>query len=392
MKMRDILQNKVGLYINLKYTNFFCEILRNLKNIQEDEEKNKPYETIFQKYFKEMNNYELTVEEKIYNNFKKLINSIFTKDTCLGHIYSKLEIAYLKYKAKIKRQKCKLIAIKYNKLVDYLIRFYIKLCLKEVRLLKGEEIFKIGIEKMKTKKGKFIRQKTVIQNNEESEEEEIDTKDKMINLFIGKFDFKKLTEQTQKLNVKRSEFVNGYLFSSVDDINNEDTKLQTFQAPTQHYKEKKIKREKELKYKIHAAIIKSANKKESKEKKRENVKNLFKYKIKSSRTRIHLDNNKKHDYKTFQFDKSSSSLFNSNKNDKISLINIYKKDNKRNIISLNKKKNNINFSSSENRSNNKMFKTVNFFPNLNYSYQKNKLCLKKKPKEMSFFSNDEFYY
>ena len=50
MKMRDILQNKVGLYINLKYTNFFCEILRNLKNIQEDEEKNKPYETIFQKF------------------------------------------------------------------------------------------------------------------------------------------------------------------------------------------------------------------------------------------------------------------------------------------------------------------------------------------------------
>jgi hypothetical protein len=59
MKMRDILQNKVGLYINLKYTNFFCEILRNFKNIQEDEEKKKPYKTILQKYFKEKNNKEI---------------------------------------------------------------------------------------------------------------------------------------------------------------------------------------------------------------------------------------------------------------------------------------------------------------------------------------------
>ncbi len=392
MKMRDILQNKVGLYINLKYTNIFCEILKNLKKIQEDEEKKKPYETIFQKYFKETYHKELTVEEKVYNNLKKLINSIFTKDTCLGYTYSKLEIAYLKYKAKIKRQKCKIIAIQYNKLVDYLIRFYIKLCLKEVKLLREEEINKIEFEKVKNKKGKILRQKTIIQNYEESEEEEIDNNDKMINLFIGKFDFKKLTEKTQKLNVKKSEFVSGFLFFSIDDINNEDTKLQTFQAPTQHYQEKKIKKEKELKHKMHTHIIKNVIQRESKEKKRDNIKNLFKYKIKNSRKRINLDYSKKEDYKTFQSDQSSSSLFNNNSHKKINLIKIVKKDNKRNIISLNKKKNNITFSSTENRANNSMFKTINIFPKLNNSFQKNKLCLKKRPKELSFFSNDEFYY
>ena len=388
MKMRDILQNKVGLYINLKYTNFFCEILRNFKNIQEDEEKKKPYETVFQKYFKEKNNNEISVEEKVYNNLKKLINSMFTKETCLGYTYSKLEIAYLKYKAKVKRQKCKLIAIQYNKIIDYLIRYYIKLCLKEVALLKGEEINIYG--GFRNKKGKFNKQKTSMQNFEESEEEELDTKEKMINLFIGKFDFKKLIEKAQKLNVKKSDFVSGFLFSSIDDINNEDTKLQTFQAPTQHYKEKKLKREKELKNKMHSHIIKNINKKESKEKKRNDDKNIFKYKLIKSRTRIYLDNNKK-DYKSIQSDNSSSSLFYNNKINKMSLVKVQKKDNKINKISLNKKIINFTSSSNEYRSTSRLFKTVNYFPKLNYSFQKNK-SLNKKPKEISFFSNDEFYY
>ena len=81
----------------------------------------------------------------------------------------------------------------------------------------------------------------------------------------------------------------------------------------------------------------------------------------------------------------------SNKINKMSLVKVQKKDNKINKISLNKKIINFTSSSNEYRSTSRLFKTVNYFPKLNYSFQKNK-SLNKKPKEISFFSNDEFYY
>ena len=39
MKISDILDQKIGAYVNLKYTETFCIILRNINNIIRQEEK-----------------------------------------------------------------------------------------------------------------------------------------------------------------------------------------------------------------------------------------------------------------------------------------------------------------------------------------------------------------
>ena len=44
--------------------------------------------------------------------------------------------------------------------------------------------------------------------NQESEEERTD----MINLYIGKFDLKKILQKTQTLKIKKGEFVNDFIY------------------------------------------------------------------------------------------------------------------------------------------------------------------------------------
>ena len=53
MKIKDVLQKKIGYFLSEKYTDVFCEILRNIKEIMIEEQNNKKYETIIQKFLKE---------------------------------------------------------------------------------------------------------------------------------------------------------------------------------------------------------------------------------------------------------------------------------------------------------------------------------------------------
>ena len=207
----------------------FVDILRNIKEIIIMDKNNK-IETLFNKYYKD-NQIKNSMEENIQNYFIKIKNSIFEKEKFFNYKFSKLEISYLKNKAKLIRQKCNLIAIQYKKKTDYIIEYYIKICRKELQKIKDEE----KEEKEREKYGKFYRKRKSIKT-EENEIDDLEKQGKMINLFIGNFDFTK-GKKIEIIKVKRSDFVNAYLFKSVDD-NNYDIKLQTFNSPENHEKKK----------------------------------------------------------------------------------------------------------------------------------------------------------
>ena len=256
MKISKILEEKIGFYVNLKYTEIFCSILRNIKDILKYEEKNKPYETIFNKYYTEKNfNKQNSIKETIDNYYTILKKSMFTKEKCLNFTLSKLELSYLKRKAKIIRNKCNIIAKQYNKFESFIIEKYIKLCMKKINKIKEEELEKkIELENQKNKKLKFKRQKTIIEKEIESEEEELGEHEKMINLFIGKLDYKKYSGKIKIITIERENFVNGFLFRNIDENNHKEDennqKLLTFISPTEHYKDKLIRTERKKKRQI----------------------------------------------------------------------------------------------------------------------------------------------
>ena len=255
MKISKILEEKIGFYVNLKYTEIFCSILRNIKDILKNEEKNKPYETIFNKYYIEKNfNKQKSIKETIDNYYKILKKSMFTKEKCLNFTLSKLELSYLKRKAKIIRNKCNIIAKQYNKLESFIIEKYIKLCMKKINKIKEEELEKIELENQKNKKFKFKKQKTIKEKEIESEEEELGEHEKMINLFIGKLDYKKYSGKIKIITIERENFVSGFLFRNIDEKNHKEDesnqKLLTFISPTEHYKDKLIRTERKKKRQI----------------------------------------------------------------------------------------------------------------------------------------------
>ncbi len=47
--MQDILKNKIGFFVSVKYTDIFCDLLRNIKEIIKEEE-DKKFETFFERY------------------------------------------------------------------------------------------------------------------------------------------------------------------------------------------------------------------------------------------------------------------------------------------------------------------------------------------------------
>jgi len=378
MKISKILEEKIGFYVNLKYTEIFCSILRNIKDILKNEEKNKPYETIFNKYYIEKNfNKQNSIKERIDNYFKILKKSMFTKEKYLNFTLSKLELSYLKRKAKIIRNKCNIIAKQYNKLESFIIEKYIKLCMKKINKIKEEELEKIELENQKNKKFKFKKQKTIKEKEIESEEEELGEHEKMINLFIGKLDFKHYSGKIQIITIKRANFVNGFLFRNIDENNsNEDDsnqKLLTFKSPTPHYKDKLIRAEKKEKRK-HLFIDKKSFKK--------------KFLNETSRNNVIHSINKDYSYtinKTLPTENSLSVEKNDYKNkNKVQLYqnNILNKEKNYNKISLSKNHtfDKINIS-----------KTINYLPSIENKKQ-SQIKLSKKPFKFDYFSKTDMYY
>ena len=64
MKTKDIIKQKVGYFISLKYTDIFCDLLRNIKNIIKEEEDNK-FETFFKDIIKRKNQKLLKIKFKV---------------------------------------------------------------------------------------------------------------------------------------------------------------------------------------------------------------------------------------------------------------------------------------------------------------------------------------
>ena len=196
--MIEVIKSRIKLFLNERHMEVFVDILRNIKEIIIMDKNNK-IETLFNKYYKD-NQIKNSMEENIQNYFIKIKNSIFEKEKFFNYKFSKLEISYLKNKAKLIRQKCNLIAIQYKKKTDYIIEYYIKICRKELQKIKDEE----KEEKEREKYGKFYRKRKSIKT-EENEIDDLEKQGKMINLFIGNFDFTKKGKKIEIIKVKRSD-------------------------------------------------------------------------------------------------------------------------------------------------------------------------------------------
>ena len=220
MKTKDIIKQKVGYFVSLKYTDIFCDLLRNIKKIIKEEEDNK-FETFFQRYYKEKKSE--TIKDKIQSYITKIKKAMFTEEKFLNYTFSQLEIKYLKNKAKKIRKKIKLLSLELQKKTSILTELYIRNCKKELKLLTNPNEHKI----------KNIRLSRNKQNDDEDEDEEQEN----INLFIGKFDYKKYLDQVQIVKLKKTGFVNAFIFQ---DINSGiyENRLQTFKAPSLDYKKR----------------------------------------------------------------------------------------------------------------------------------------------------------
>ena len=220
--MKDILKHKIGYFVSVKYTDIFCDLLRNIKEIIKEEE-DKKFETFFERYYKE--NTTETLKDKIQLYITKIKKGIFTEEKYLNYTFSILEIKYLKNKAKKIRKKIKLLSLELNKKTSILIELYIRNCKKGLKLLLNPE--------QKTKNRKLSR-------NKESDDDDEFEEHENINLFIGKFDYKKFLEQLQTIKFKQSGSVHAFIFQDSNSGSYEN-RLQTFNAPSQEYKKKLYK-------------------------------------------------------------------------------------------------------------------------------------------------------
>ena len=367
MKIKDVLQKKIGYFISEKYTEAFCEILRNIKEILIEDQNNKEYETIIQRFLKDKK--VESVHDKINNYITSIEKAMLTDEYYLNYKFSKLEMSYLKYKAKLIRKKCKLLAIEYKKPLSVLIELYIRNCQKELKNSKYEpNILKRGRKK---------------QNEEEEEDDERES----INLFIGKFDYKKFLEQLQVIKMKKTGYVHAFIFQ--DPYHNTyENSLQTFKAPSKAYRKKLLKRQK------------SQNQREKNlEKISEEVKSENKKNKNISKENSHIDNK----IKTLI---SNTSISKSTKNNKKKLkllltnegekINSYENNNYTNSY-INTNCNSNNYSHSKRKKTNQsIISESNYLPRINASHYPRKayINLFKNTSSTNFFflNNKDLYY
>ena len=376
--MAQIIKERIKFFLKEKYMDVFFELLRNIEKIIKEEEDNK-IETIFHKYYKDKN-YHPTTKEKVDKYFITLNNSILTINK--KYNFSNLAICYLKKKAKIINQKCNLISIEYKKKIETIVEYYIKLCKRELENKKEEE----ELEKLeKERLGKFYNKKI---HTNENEDDEIDNEEKMINLFIGNFDITKLN--THKLiKIKKSKFVNAFLFTSDDNDNNNNT-LQHFNSPTKNYfkqkkKEKNINKDKKTKSNIL-----------SNESKSHLSKNRFNQITQYNKNYIKKEKlNKKSNY---------ISHFTIDSNSKIKISKTFNKNNKKELkIKLNNdnnidKDNNKNLTHKKTITINSLYstnnKTLESFTKIgrSVSHRNNKINLTKTIDEKFYLKKEDLYY
>ena len=240
MNLKQRILLRLRLFLNLKYTNVFFDLLRNIKEILIEENKE-----IKEKIFK------FNIEKENKNKFfyyQKILKTMHQIKTYKNYTFSLLEYLYLKNKAKLYYNKLNLIGKEVKKKTDFLIDYYIKLCkleLKEIKLDKKikvipkktinkfsfkSKIFGFHIDKKENKedeKKEFDEEEEEEEVNIEVEEERTD----MINLYIGKFDLKKILQKTQTLKIKKGEFVNAFIFKDSELKSENNNKVVKFISP-----------------------------------------------------------------------------------------------------------------------------------------------------------------
>ena len=380
-KIKDDIKKNMSLFVKEKYMNTFFDILRKVKEIIKNEEKKK-IETIFHRFYKEKKK-EIPFENKIQNYFIELKKSIFKNSTCLNYTLSKLEISYLKRKAKIIRQKCYIIAIQNKKKIEYIIELYIALCQKELEILKEIENEKIQMEKY----GKYYKRKTTL--IDQLEEDDDENKEKVINLFIDNFNGYDNLANVEIIHIKKGEYINAYLFQKKEE-NYDNYKLKIFKKPTSKYlekknREKKKSKEKNIQSKVYNPISKFLQYKKDLSKVsiiendnhiQNNNKTLF------SESSIHFEN-KSSDKNLFRLNRT----YNHNKIQiKINYPNRFKS-----II-----KNNSKLSIRKNNNNSSNHKSIETFPKVINSYcsynNLKTLHRRNNSNSKSYFSKTDLYY
>ena len=241
MKLKEIILKKMPLYLNQKYSDLFFNILRNIKEIKNEENKKMKKISLFE--FEKKRYIELT-KKTIYKYFYEIDKAINKKEIYNNEIYSQLELSYLKNKAKLYYRKLNLISIESRKRIDYCIEYYIGFCKFEIkkthkkffifpsRTETMKSIFKRNISRKTTYNHNFIKKNTFknLENNNENNEDDFlfdddEEKKKIINLFIGKFDIKKIINKEQKIEFKKGGFVNAFIFKDLNSNDENDNKL-----------------------------------------------------------------------------------------------------------------------------------------------------------------------
>ena len=251
MNLKDKILLKIHLFLNEKYSNLFFDLLKNINLILKEEEKNNR---------KKIFNNILSEKEKknIYSCFHKILKSMNQKEVFLNYTFSHLEFSYLKNKAKLYYKKLYLLSIDVKKKTDLLIDYYIKLCKIEIKKFNkvqikiDEPVIKKAINKLfsvrnrnKVLEKKVKNEKKILKKNIEEEEDfglKIESnnndKNKIINLFIGKFNLKKFLEKKQIIKLKKEGFVNAFIFKDTvpETIDNNNSKILKFVSPTKKIK------------------------------------------------------------------------------------------------------------------------------------------------------------
>ena len=241
MNLKQRILLRLRLFLNIKYSNLFFDLLRNIKQILIEENKE-----IKEKLF-EFNNEKGNKNNFFY--FQKILKTMHQNKTYKNYTFSLLEYLYLKNKAKLSYNKLNIIGKEVNKKTDFLIDFYIKLCKIELKEIKQDKIIKVKPKKTMNKfsyKSKTIGfhidkkenkeedEKKEFDNEEEEEEVNIEVEDDrtdVINLYIGKFDLKKILQKTQILKIKKGEFVNAFIFKDSEVKSQNNNKIVKFISP-----------------------------------------------------------------------------------------------------------------------------------------------------------------
>ncbi len=238
MELKKLILNKIPLFLNEKYSDTFFLILKNLKEIEKEDKKKKKINL----FDLPENNFKKLKKINIYKYFKEIENSILTQEIYNEKIFSHLEISYLKNKAKFFHRKLNLVGIVSKKKTEYCVDFYIKLCkyyilklnqkrnqLKTPNLnnkYKRTSNLRATFRLFKSEEKKKKKEKNIDDDFRFDDEDE--ENNKIINLFIGRFDINKLMHKETKIELKKGGFVNAFIFKNLMNNDENDNKLFNF--------------------------------------------------------------------------------------------------------------------------------------------------------------------